>query len=430
MKNSIIIRVVILGAFAIMGIIAIQVYLLKNTWDAAEKEFNDNVTIALMNVAKEFEKLGSTLPAYDLVKQVSSNYFVVDINNVIDANNLEYFLRREFERVRVHSDFEYGIYNCDTRKMAYGKYISYSESEKDDELLPKEQLPVYDKFLYYFGVRFPNRTTQILSAMRLSIVFSVILLFTILFFLYSMFIILRQKRLSEMQKDFINNMTHEFKTPISTIKVSSEVFLNAPEIAKNKRLSQYAQIIRDQNDRLNTQVEKVLQLARIEKNSFSLQKEELDLIELMRTIGDSAKIQIEKSGGSLEMNLPDEPILIQADKLHLTNILHSLLDNAIKYCKAVPVVKVTVNKLGNNLLRLKIQDQGIGIEAQHLRKIFEKFYRVPTGNIHNVKGFGLGLFYVKNVCRTHGWKINLHSKPDAGTTVEVEIPIKPSKQSK
>ncbi|RME00940.1 MAG: sensor histidine kinase, partial [Bacteroidetes bacterium] len=216
MKNSIIIRVVILGAFAIMGIIAIQVYLLKNTWDAAEKEFNENVTIALMNVAKEFEKLGGTLPAYDLVKQVSSNYFVVDINNVIDANNLEYFLRREFERVGIRSDFEYGIYNCDTRKMAYGKYISYNESEKGEALHPKEQLPVYDKFLYYFGVRFPNRTTQVLSAMRLSIVFSVILLFTILFFLYSMFIILRQKRLSEMQKDFINNMTHEFKTPIST----------------------------------------------------------------------------------------------------------------------------------------------------------------------------------------------------------------------
>ncbi|GAB4243557.1 MAG: HAMP domain-containing sensor histidine kinase [Saprospiraceae bacterium] len=425
MKNSIIIRVVFFGAFAIMGIIAIQVYLLKNTWDAAEKEFNENVTIALMNVAKEFEKLGGTLPAYDLVKQVSSNYFVVDINNVIDANNLEYFLRREFERVGIRSDFEYGIYNCDTRKMAYGKYISYNESEKGEALHPKEQLPVYDKFLYYFGVRFPNRTTQVLSAMRLSIVFSVILLFTILFFLYSMFIILRQKRLSEMQKDFINNMTHEFKTPISTIKVSSEVFMNAPEVTANKRLKQYAQIIRDQNDRLNEQVEKVLQLARIEKNTFSLQLEKLDMADVLRTVLEGTRIQIEKSGGTLIAAIPDTKVCVKADRLHLTNILHSLLDNAMKYCKDSPKMKVTLKEEAGNKARLIIEDEGIGIEPQHLKKIFEKFYRVPTGNVHNVKGFGLGLFYVKNVCRSHGWKIHIDSEPGKGTTVEVLFPTLP-----
>ncbi len=428
MKNSIIIRVVILGAIAIMGIIAIQVYLLKNTWDAAEKEFNENVTIALMNVAKEFEKLGGTLPAYDLVKQVSSNYFVVDINNVIDANNLEYFLRREFERVGIRSDFEYGIYNCDTRKMAYGKYISYNESEKGEALHPKDQLPVYDKFLYYFGVRFPNRTTQVLSGMRLSIVFSVILLFTILFFLYSMFIILRQKRLSEMQKDFINNMTHEFKTPISTIKVSSEVFMNAPEVAGNKRLSQYAQIIRDQNDRLNKQVEKVLQLAKIEKNSFQLQLEKIDLGEVLRTILEGSSIQIEKNGGSLSSSIPRTPVCIQADRLHLTNILHSLLDNAMKYCKDSPQISVQLITEINKNAKLVIADKGIGIEPQHMKKIFEKFYRVPTGNVHNVKGFGLGLFYVKNVCRAHGWKIYIDSEPGRGTTVEVQFPVVPENQ--
>lgn len=423
MKNSIIIRVVVLGSMAIMGIIAIQVYLLKNTWDAAEKEFNENVTIALMNVAKEFEKMGSTIPAYDLVKQVSSNYWVVDINNVIDANNLEYFLRREFYRVGIRNDFEYGIYNCDTRKMAYGKYISYDDSEKEDALYPKEQLPVYDKFLYYFGVRFPNRTAQVLSTMRLSIVFSVILMFTILFFLYSMFIILRQKRLSEMQKDFINNMTHEFKTPISTIKVSSEVFLNTPEIKGNRRLNQYAQIIKDQSDRLNMQVEKVLQLAKIEKSNFSLQTEKLNLSELLGTILMGTRIQVEKNGGTLVTFLCDEPIYVKADKLHLTNILHSLLDNAIKYCKNKPEISVSLTTKQAKEACLTIEDKGIGIEPRHLKRIFEKFYRVPTGDVHNVKGFGLGLFYVKNVCRAHGWKIRIASEPNVGTTIKVIFPI-------
>lgn len=421
MNNNTIIRVVIFGSFAIMGIIAIQVYLLKHTWDAEEKAFNENATIALMNIAKEFEKLGTTLPSFDLVRQVSSNYFVVDINDFIDANNLEYFLRREFERVGIRDDFEYGIYNCDTRKMAYGKYISYRETNGNNIEHPKDQLPVYDKFVYYFGVRFPNRTAQILNSMGLSIIFSTILLITILFFLYSMFIILQQKRLSNMQREFINNMTHEFKTPISTIKVSSEVFLNNDEIKSNNRLQQYAQIIHDQNERLNKQVEKVLQLARIERNSFSLSKEELDINDLILTVSESIRLQVEKNGGTLLTELHAEPALLKADKLHLTNILHNLLDNAIKYCKTAPCITISTRRTPKGRLLLEVADEGIGIPAAHQSKIFEKFYRVPTGNIHNVKGFGLGLFYVRNVCREHGWKISLRSQPDKGTSVIIEM---------
>ncbi len=422
MKNSTIIRVIIFGTFSIIGIIAIQVYLLKNTWDVEEREFNDNVIIALNNVAREFEKLGSTLPAYDLVKQVSSNYYVVDINDFIDANNLEYFLRREFEKVGLRVDFEYGIYNCDTRKMAYGKYISYKDGENNQDARPTDQLPVYDKFLYYFGVRFPNRTSHILSAMRLSIVFSVILLITILFFLYSMFVILRQKQLSELQKDFINNMTHEFKTPISTIRVSSDVFLNNPLIRQDKRLFQYANIIREQNERLNNQVEKVLQLARIERDTFKLKTEKIDLHELLNLIMDSARINVEKAGGTLQADLQAANSVVVADKFHLTNVLHNLLDNAIKYCKEVPKVTVRTRQKDNKLI-LDIEDEGIGIPEKYQNRIFEKFFRVPTGNVHNVKGFGLGLFYAKNVCKEHGWKISLHSVPNQGTTVTLEMPL-------
>lgn len=422
MKNSTIRRVIIFGALSIMGIIAIQVYLLKNTWDVEEREFNDNVIIALNNVAREFEKLGSTLPAYDLVKQVSSNYFVVDINDFIDANNLEYFLRREFEKVGLRVDFEYGIYNCDTRKMAYGKYISYTDGET--HLVPpvNEQLPVYDKFLYYFGVRFPNRSAHILSAMRLSIVFSVILLITILFFLYSMFVILRQKQLSELQKDFINNMTHEFKTPISTIRVSSDVFLNNPTIKQDKRLFQYANIIREQNERLNNQVEKVLQLARIERDTFKLKTEKIDLHEMLNLIMESVRINVEKAGGTLKADLKAPAPIIFADKFHLTNVLHNLFDNAIKYCKDVPRIAVRTLQRDNKVV-LEIQDEGIGIPEKYQNRIFEKFFRVPTGNVHNVKGFGLGLFYAKNVCKEHGWKIKLHSILNEGTTITIEMPV-------
>ncbi len=419
MNNSTILRVVIFGAIAVIGIVAIQAYLLVNTWDAEERAFNENVTIALQNVAKEFEKLGSAVPNYDLINQVSSNYYVVDINDFIDANNLEFFLRRELEKVGLMEDFEYGIYNCDTRKMAYGKYISYSPNAIPPAKQEDKMLPVHDKFLYYFGVRFPNRTTRILSGMGLPLIFSGILLVTIVFFLFSIIVILGQKRLSEMQKDFINNMTHEFKTPISTIKISSEVFLNSPEISGNKRLLQYATIINEQNNRLNSQVEKVLQLAKIEKENFKLKLEAIDINGLLENILEASRVRVENLGGTLDVELSSQRATLNADVLHLTNIIHNLIDNAIKYCKDRPEIKVktVLNKPGQ--LELTIEDQGCGIESEHQDRIFEKFFRVPTGNVHDVKGFGLGLFYTKNICDAHKWKISIASRKNVGTVVRI-----------
>ena len=420
MNNQTIIKVVILGTIAIIGIIAIQAYLLVNTWNEKEKEFEENVIISLQNVGDRFKKMGSSPPAYDLIDQVSSNYFVVNINDNIRPEDLEYFLRTELERIGLREDFEYGIYNCDSREMAYGKYISYSPAEpQQSEIKTEFPLPEDEDLIYYFGIRFPNRTSQILSNMRLTLIFSVILFVTILFFIYAMFIILQQKKLSEMQKDFINNMTHEFKTPISTIKISSDMFLKSPEIINNERLAKYARIIQEQNTRLNNQVEKVLQLARIEKDNFKLNKEEVDLHELLKNIVSTTRLQVEKAGGTVKMELDAKTPIVQADRLHLTNIIHNLLDNATKYCKEVPVINVKTANHSTGSICLTIRDQGIGIEKENLGKLFEKFYRVPTGNVHNVKGFGLGLFYTKNICEAHGWKISLNSEPGRGTTVSI-----------
>ena len=421
MKNATIIRVVLVGALAIISIIGVQTYWVMNTWNVKEQEFHERVVVALLNVAKEFEKLGNQLPAYDLITQVTSNYYVVNINDVINANNLEFFLRRELEAVGLTESFEYGIYDCATNKMVYGDYIANSHG--DTITFRNADLPIYDKFLYYFGVRFPNRTNQILNSMGLTITFTVILLLSILFFLYSIFVILRQKQLSEMQKDFINNMTHEFKTPISTIKISAEVFLNSPSIQNDPRLLQYAGIIRDQNLRLNNQVEKVLQLARIEGDNFRLTPEELDIHELLEQIVPALRIKVEEMGGELQCALNAKNSWIRADRLHLSNIVHNLLDNSIKYCREVPRIHISTSTQGKHLL-LVISDQGIGIPAEYQHKVFDKFYRVPTGNVHNVKGFGLGLFYIKSVCTAHGWKIELDSDVNRGTAISILIPEK------
>jgi two-component system phosphate regulon sensor histidine kinase PhoR len=249
------------------------------------------------------------------------------------------------------------------------------------------------------------------------------MLITVAFFIYAMFVILRQKQLSEQQRDFINNMTHEFKTPISTINISTDVFLNNDTIKADQRLNRYAGIIKEQVMRLNTQVEKVLQLAKIERDTIELNLENLDLSELVRSISPSIELKVhERDGGSLDLVLPDQPVVISADRLHLTNILHNLVDNGVKYTKGAPVIRIALEKHGKNAV-LRVQDNGIGIAKEHQKHVFDKFYRVPTGNVHNVKGFGLGLFYVKKMCREHRWKLQLLSEPGKGTSIEITMPV-------
>lgn len=411
-------RLVIFGALVILGIIAIQSYWFYETWDFKEKEFDRTVDIALQRVAENLAVIDSfQIPTIDLVKKASSNYYVVNINNTIDAHNLEYFLQREFQSKALNEDFEYGIFDCSSDEMVYGSYCSVDDREKNEHI---SRLPKYDKFTYYFGVKFPKRSSFILSKMERSIIFTLILFLTIIFFFYSMYIILRQKRLSDMQKDFINNMTHEFKTPISTINVSADVFINHPDIQQNERLSKYANIIKEQNNRLNMQVEKVLQIAALDKDNLKLKIEPLDLNEILASVLKSNEIKINEKKGQLYTSLISQSLPIKADKVHLTNILHNLLDNAIKYSKEKP--EITVNtKIENNKILLEIADKGIGIPKEHQAKIFNKFYRIPTGNVHNVKGFGLGLYYVKNICDAHNWKIKLTSEKEQGTLITIRF---------
>ncbi len=423
MNNKTIIRLVLFGTLAIMSIIAAQTWWVTNIWNLKETEFHEKVNIALLNVAGEFQKLGRNLPEYDLINQVAPNYYVVNVNDNINAGNLEFFLRREMETVGLTEEFQYGIYNCTNQNMVWGELITY-QSDTDTTNIKREGLPVYDdeNFEYYFGVTFPNRGNWILKNMRPTLFLTFILLITSLFFMYSMFVILRQKRLSEMQKDFINNMTHEFKTPISTIRISADTFLNNEKIKDDPRLMQYARIIKEQNTRLDNQVEKVLQIARIEQDNFKLNKEKIRLQPFLENMLGSIRLNVENLGGTLHTDLKTPEVTIFADKLHLSNILHNLLDNAVKYRKEIPEIKVLTFQTGKKVT-LRIEDKGIGIAKEEQDKIFNKFYRVPTGNVHNVKGFGLGLFYVKNICRAHGWKIDMESEKGEGTRIELELRV-------
>ncbi len=421
MNNRTIQRIVLLGALAVILVIASQTYWVMQDYNLKTRDFDRSVTIALQNVAQQLSNVNQTiLPSQKLITRSSSNTYAVNVNSQISASNLDFFLRKYFEEYSLNEDFDYAIFDCHDEKMMYGKYVGYSSSR--DSLKVEKTFPKLDDATYYFVVRFPKRASSILSNMSLTLVFTAISLLTVIFFIYSLTVILRQKRLSELQKDFINNMTHEFKTPISTIKVAADVFASTPSVSSDPRLARYAQIIREQNNRLNTQVEKVLQLTRIDRNTLDLNKEVINIHELLATILPAMQVKIEEKDGILAQNLAATQPYIKADTLHLTNIIHNLLDNAVKYSKeGKPDIEVRTEDKGKSI-RLVIADKGIGIDKEHQKKVFFRFYRVPTGNIHNVKGFGLGLFYVKNIIQAHGWQIELDSELNKGTTITMEMP--------
>lgn len=421
MKNQQIRLVVILGVIAIISIISVQVYWLRKAYDIKERQFNETIHTALQQVAEKMANVNDgELANEDIVNQISSDYFVVDMSDVIDANTLEYYLSNEFKKFQIELDFEYAIYDCSSDKMVYGNYVSI-ENNKDREE-PTQNLPTYDEFTYYFGVYFPTKASFVVNNLRLSIFFSFILVIALVFFAYAMYVILQQKRLSELQTDFINNMTHEFKTPISSISLSSEAMLKNPQIQAETRMFNYVKIIKEQAERLNTQVEKVLQIAQLQNNDMSLNLETVDLKIMVEGVLRTVGVNFEKMGGSIHLETPLETALIQADKLHTTNILFNLLDNSLKYNDKTPEVKLTLKKSKSNFI-LSIEDNGIGIDPKYLKQLFSKFFRVPTGNVHNVKGFGLGLYYVKQVMDTHLWKIGIKSEVSKGTIVELIIPI-------
>jgi two-component system phosphate regulon sensor histidine kinase PhoR len=283
----------------------------------------------------------------------------------------------------------------------------------------RKDLPKYEEYIYYFGVRFPEKTSYLAGDYRNWLFSSLILIIVIVFFSATLFIILQQKKLSDIQKDFINNMTHEFKTPISTIKVSTEYLLNDSSQQDPERRAKYLSIIQKENERLHQQVDTVLRMADIEKESTKLRLENIDSHELIREIGQQMEMKIEKKG-SINYELEASNSLIKADKLHLKNVISNLVDNAIKYSPGAADILISTRNDQDRLI-LEIKDKGIGIAADQQKKIFQKFYRVQKGNVHDVKGFGLGLNYVWNVLKNHRWKIEVDSQVNKGTTMRIII---------
>ncbi len=412
--------VIILAGISIVGIAVTQIYWVSRALDIRENQFNRDVNTALRSVAGQIFEINKTpAPANNPVNQLSTNYFVVAINGAIDVNLLEFLLISEFEKRNITADFEYGIYDCSDKCMVYGNFIS---PKKNRMLASIAELPTWKNQEHYFGVQFPFLQANLLSQMGIWGFSSAVLLVVILFFVYTLFVILKQKRLSEVQKDFINNMTHEFKTPISTIAISSEVLKDPSIVREPDRLLKYASVIEQESNRLKHQVERVLQMAQLDEKKIELQKESIDGHELIQNAIHNYSVALDKHNGDVMIKLEATQFKLNGDKFHLTNVINNLIDNAIKYNSNLPQIAIrTYNK--KELLCVEIEDNGIGIAPENYQKIFERFYRIPTGNVHDVKGFGLGLNYVKLIVEAHKGSISVESELGKGTVFKISLPI-------
>ena len=410
--------VIILAALSIAGITFTQVYWVRKAFDIRENQFYRDVNTSLSNVAEKIYEINKTPnPVNNPVSQLSTNYFAVLVNGPIDASVLEFLLKSEFEKHNISDDFEYGIYDCAEKCMVGGNYISPGKAKLISHF---PETPKLNNDGYYFAVQFPRLEANILSQMGIWGFSSAVMLVVIFFFVYTLFVILKQRRLSEIQKDFINNMTHEFKTPISTIAISTEVLKDPAIVHTPERLLNYATIIQNENQRLKQQVERVLQMAKLDEDDIGLKMEETDIHELIREVVKNNLVAIESKRGKVHLELNAKSTIKKVDRLHFTNVIYNLLDNAIKYNNSIPDLTITTTDHGSDL-RISVSDNGIGIRTEDQGKVFHKFYRVPTGDLHDVKGFGLGLNYAKLIVEKHGGKISVASEVGKGSTFVIDF---------
>ncbi|QDK81181.1 HAMP domain-containing histidine kinase [Spirosoma sp. KCTC 42546] len=404
---------VILSVLSIIGILAVQAVWVRNAYALRERQFRQSAFIALQDVADDVAKLNNfTLNRY-AVTQLSADYFIVNTDAPIDPATLELFIQRSLQQHNLITDYEYGIYNCESDRMVYGAYVSTSSSAlTKTKLQGGKNLPKFPRYTYYFGIRFPNQGAFVAGQLDGWVWSTIAVLLVVSFFGYTLIVVLKQRRLTEVQRDFINNITHELQTPVSTIRIAADVLQSDTITQQPDRLNQYARVLGEESRRLQKQVNSILQLARSERTGFILELADVDLHEVMRAAADTFAPVI-------TLDLTANKAHIRADRYQLETALNNLIDNAIKYCIQSPCVLLHTRTEDNQLI-WSVSDNGIGIAQKDQKAIFRQFFRVSSGHTHNVKGFGLGLYYVRQVIRAHGWQMKLTSELGKGSQFEIK----------
>jgi signal transduction histidine kinase len=344
-----------------------------------------------------------------------------------DSVAVRRYLKQELENNGLALPFEFAVVNRNGNIYYQSKGFASSNQENLNNSIFVQSLfrndPASKK--NYLKVYFPSKSTYILNSVKFlipSFVFTFILLIV---FLYTIILAFRQKRLSEMKNDFINNMTHEFKTPISTISLAAQM-LNDPSVRKSPDMLQHISgVINDETKRLRFQVEKVLQMSMFDKRTGTLRMQDVEANSLIANVANTFRLKVEKFGGNIDVRLDAADSIVRVDEMHFTNVIFNLMDNAFKYRKEDDPLQLTVTtrNIPQDRLEIVIADNGIGIKKDDLKKIFEKFYRVSTGNRHDVKGFGLGLAYVNKMIRLMGGEIKAESDLGKGSRFIIVLPL-------
>lgn len=368
------------------------------------------------------------------LQQISPEYLLESINR----ENLDNYIKAELEDQGINIKYDYGVFSNATnafiiRNGVFAVPLEGSSSNQFKNNRGLENSPYKVKLFLDEGspghlrVFFPNKRSflwsKVLPSMLTSLLFTGLVVFC---FAYTIFVILRQKKISEMKTDFINNMTHEFKTPIATISLATDSITNDAVISQKEKVQRFAGIIKQENTRMLNQVEKVLQMARIDKQDFELNLEKLDINEVVQKASENVRLKIAKRNGVLKTKLEAQNPVIEADMTHISNIVYNLLDNAEKYSSDAPEILISTRNVRDGI-ELSVQDKGIGMNKEAIKHIFDKFYRVHTGNRHDVKGFGLGLSYVKALVDAHNGTIKVNSELDKGSTFTVFLPFNGNK---
>jgi len=411
-----IIRIIIFFTFiSLIAALLTQLFWIRDTLQLKEDQFASKAEIAMRNVVNQL-MVTEDFPPADMNDYPFSFYkYHEEILSVVNPSILDSLLKVELASMRVDENYIYGVFRQTDGQFVMGSYQGFEEQLIQSELQASLSCICQDQN-YWLALFYPNQKSNVLSKMIILPIMSGIFLLVLIFsFFFTIFSLIKQKKLSEMKTDFVNNMTHEFKTPISTISISSELLTKDRVIRSPEKVKKYAQIIFDENTRLKNQVEGVLQIAIIDKENFKLKMKEMDVHDIINDSIQNFIVQVQERNGRLTSQLNASQHTILADKVHMANVIHNLLDNANKYSPEKPNIKViTMNK--GNKIQILVEDKGTGISRENQPHVFKKFHRLQTGDIHDVKGFGLGLFYVKTMVEEMGGTIDLKSELNKGTT--------------
>ena len=420
MSRRTITLIILFSALSLAGLIFTQTFWVSNALELAEKQHAHRVDLALDDILEELVDKKDSIQIKNQV--INDTLFVAhNLFEVLDTAFLDQLIKKYVNYHQLNKQYYYSIKKTSNDSVYYSSFKDPIDL-KNMKVHKACLYCVWKKDYYHLEILFPEVRKKELISMSAWMASSGIFLLIMAFSLYyTIMILIRQKKISRIRDDFINNITHEFKTPIATISLASEVLIKTGNEQKNDRISNYARVIQEENRRMREQVDRVLQMAVIDKNKYNLDLKEINLDDLIRNIVNNLCLEHCEKEIILNDRLKATNPMVKIDPIHFGNIINNLVNNAIKYSEGTPEITIS-SRNENRSYIFTIKDQGIGIKKEDLNQIFDKFYRVSTGNIHNVKGFGLGLYYVKTMIEAQQGKIKVSSEPGKGTRFDIILP--------